>query len=444
MLINYHSNDLAPTGYLATAKPRLSRIGKLFVTILLIVVFEGAFRKWVSSELTNPLVLLRDVMALYGIYWAIKSGRLKFTHWSAQILWLWTVTFMAWGLTQLIVNQTSPFFFVIGARFWLLYLWFAYAAAVSLTLHDFNFIGKTTVLILLAMTPLAIMQHLLPPGAFLNQQIDGDESTVFRVSADIVRTTGTFSFTTGYTTLLAFGSPFVLALLSPGTKLWKLKWMPKICALALGIATIVSGSRGAIIFFGLISSAYVITALLYSKGGKKGAIVTMLVSISGLFIFIPYFFSRSIDANLERFESASQSENIVDRLISMFFGESGVYERLPLIGNGVGIGTNFTSVVAIGRRTFLLAETEAARTILEGGLLGFAFIGLKLLVIVVGLLKSWSIMRSSSNNLPLLLWITTSLALLSWSIIGQLTVNALGYLLLGLAIASLRLFSRKL
>ena len=439
----YNPAALNPRGQYVTTKPRLSKIGKLFVGVLLIVIFEGAFRKWLSSAFTNPMVLLRDTMAFYGIYWAIKSGRLKFNQWAAQVLWLWTFVFFVWGFLQLIVNQTSLLIFIIGARFWLLYLWFAYAAAVSLTVHDFNHIGKTIILVLLVMTPLAILQHFLPPWAFLNQQVDGDESTIFLVSAGIVRTTGTFSFTAGYTTMLAVVTPFVLALLAPGTKLWNRKWLPKICVLALGISTLVSGSRGAIIFFVILFTVYVFVALLYSKGSKKGSTIAILVVAVGLTALAPYFFSRAVDANLERFNSASQDEDISDRVISIFFGEPGFYKDLPLIGKGLGGLTNFAGVVKTGQRDFLLAETETARIILEGGLLGFAFIGLKLLVIVGGLRKSWSILKSSANTLPLLLWITTSLALLSWSIIGQLTVNAFGYLLLALAIASLRLFARK-
>lgn len=89
-------------------------------------------------------------------------------------------------------------------------------------------------------------------------------------------------------------------------------------------------------------------------------------------------------------------------------------------------------------RAFLLAETETAATILERGLLGFVFIGLELMVIATGLRKSWSIVKLSSSTLPLLLWMTTSLALLFWSTIGKLTVNVLGYLLLSLSISSIR------
>lgn len=434
---------LNPMNQYSTTKPRLSRIAKLFVGILLIVVLEGAFRKWISSELTNPLVLLRDAMALYGVLFAVSTGRLKLRQGGGQILLFWTAIFISWGLLQLILNSGSFFIFIIGARFWLLYLWFAYAVAVSITAHDFNFIGKTIVLLMLAMTPLAIMQHLLPPGAFLNKQVDGDESTVFRVSGDIVRTTGTFSFTLGFTTLLALATPFVLASLASVYKLWNRSLIPKIGILALSISTVVSGSRGAIIFFGLLFFVFILYSLVYSKKSQKLTVVLTLVAAIGLLGLLPFFFMRSIDANRERFESAAQSEDISDRIISIFIGEPGSYENLPLIGHGVGVGTNFAGVVATGQRTFLLAETEAARTILEGGLLGIAFICLKLLVIAIGLHKSWSISKSSGNILPFLLWITASLALLSWSIIGQLTVNALGYLLFGLAIASLRLVVRR-
>lgn len=423
---------------------RLSTIGKLFFVILFIVVFEGAFRKWISSSLTTLLVLLRDVIALYGIFWSIKTKRLRFTQRGAQILWLWTAIFMVWGLLQIIVNSSSFLIFIIGARFWLLYLWFAYAAAVSFCEHDFNFIAKTLLLLLLIMTPLAIMQHFLPPSSFLNKQLDNEVEDVFLVSAGIVRTTGTFSFTLGFTTFLAVVSPFVLALLAPGTRLWKKKWTPKVCLLALGIATIVSGSRGAIIYLFTLFAAYAFLSLIYSKRSKKGSTVVVIVTITALLALVPYVFSRAADATQDRFESAAQSENIYSRIAIIFFGEPDTYNNFKIIGHGVGVGTNFAGTVATGERTFLLAETETTRAVLEGGLLGLAFIGLKFLVMVMGLLRSCLILKSSANILPLLLWITTSLALFSWSIIGQLTVNALGFLLFGLAFASLRLFAKKL
>jgi hypothetical protein len=412
-------------------------MGKLFISILIIVIFEGALRKWVSSELTNPIVLLRDSLALYGIYWAVKCDFIHRSQIGTQTILLWSAVVLFWGCIQLIVNQSSLLVFIVGIRFWLLYLWFAYVAAVSLTTDDFRHIARIILWLLIIMVPLAIVQFYLPPSAFLNQQVDGDEATVFRVSADIVRTTGTFSFTLGYTIFLAIASPFVFALLNNNLKTKSGYLLPKVMLVALVVATMVSGSRGALIMFSFLFIMFVLITLIYSKL-KMGATIFKLMAVVGLIILVPYLLSRAVDATYERFQTAAMSEDFSERILSMFIGEPFLYENLPFLGSGIGAGNNFAGVVATGERTFLLAETEAARTILEGGLVGFLFIGLKLMLIIFGLRRSMQIVKLSGNTLPLLLWITLAIGLLTWSIIGQLTVNALGYLLLGLGLASLR------
>jgi hypothetical protein len=128
----------------------------------------------------------------------------------------------------------------------------------------------------------------------------------------------------------------------------------------------------------------------------------------------------------------------------MFLGEVGVYEDARMLGAGLGGGTNFAGVAATGQRTFLLAETESARTVLEGGILGIIYLALKVWVVGIGLRKSFAMARRTANILPAMLWMTTAIALFSWPIIGQLTVNALGNILLALALASLRLPWRQL
>lgn len=425
---------------LAGHQARLSKTGKLFIVILLIAVMEGAFRKWVSAEFTVPLVLLRDVLALYGVAVGVSKAGPRLRGLSMQLLLIWSALVVCWGLLQLIVNQSPLVVFFIGLRFWLLYFWFASMAAASLTEHDFRMIAKTVLILLLLMVPLAVVQHFQPPGAFLNVQVDGDEEKVFRVTADIVRTTGTFSFTLGYTVFMALVSPFAFALFAPGLRLWKYRAIPVVCLACLGVGSLVSGSRGAIIFFCLMFCIFTFASLMFSKGvaNKRSAVIMVLLA-AAMLSTLPFIFSRAVDASQERFESAAQIESVQARIGSMFLGEPGIYKNLPLMGYGLGGGSNFAAVVATGKRAFLLAETETARTILEGGLLGIAFIVLKLFVILFGLAKSLSMARRTENILPIMLWATTAVALLSWSIIGQLTVNAFGSLLFGLALASLRL-----
>lgn len=437
----YSKTSLLQTKSNIDKSNRLTTMGKLFVMVLLIVIFEGALRKWISSSLTNPIILLRDTIAFYGIIWAVKTKHLNFTQLAPRILWLWSFIVIFWGLLQLIINNSPILIFFIGTRFWLLYLWFAYAAAVALTEADFHFIKKTLVIILFGMVGLATIQHFLPPSAFINKQIDDDVKNVFLLTKNIVRTTGTFSFTLGYTVFLSITTPFILAQWDTKTTVLKNKWLPTINLLILGIGTMISGSRAAIIFFLLFYSMYILISLRYSKDSKKIRTLLILAVMTTGLALVPFIFSRATKGTYERFKSAAQLENFSDRIATMFFGEPLVYEKLPSIGHGIGLGTNFAAVVKTGSRAFLLAETETARTLLEGGILGIAFIGLKLLVIVLGLKKSIFIIKLSGNSLPFLLWTTTSIALLSWPIIGNLTVNALGYLLFGLALASLRLCS---
>ncbi len=424
----------------ATYKIIPSKMGKIFVWILLIAVFEGALRKWVSTGFTIPLLLLRDGLAIYGTYWAFKTAKLKLTQQGTLTLLFWSILVLLWGLFQVVVTQNSPLVLIIGLRFWLLYLWFAYAAAMSITQNDFRYIISMIFKLLLIMLPLAIMQFYLPPSAFLNKQLDDDVKSVFTVTADIVRTTGTFTFTLGYTIFLSIVNPFVFSVLTPGSRVWRKKWMPNFLVLALATATIISGSRSALGMFTASFLVYSLVSLRYSKSAlqRSKTLVTILTMIS-LLSLVPFFLSRAVDANKERIEAANEVEDPIERVQGMFFGSHDTYDNFSFIGHGIGLGNNLSSFVVTGEQTFLLGETEADRIINEGGIFGFAYIGLKLIVIVIGLRKSFFIANKTGNSLPLMLWITLSVGLSSWQIIFQMTVNVFGYLLLGLGIASLRL-----
>lgn len=413
-------------------------MGKLFIAILLIAVFEGAMRKWVSIDWTVPLVLLRDCLAFYGAILGIRSGEMGKNIKGAQALWLWSAIVVLWGLLQLIVNESSPVVLAVGVRFWLLYLWFAYAAAITLTAADFRYIGKVLIWLAVLMVPLAVMQYYAPPTDVLNKALDDDTTGVFLVVAGVVRTTATFSFALGYSTYLAIVTPFVLALLEPGYRARGGWWMARILIFVLSVGTLVSGSRSALLMFGGMLFVFVICTFLFSRMARMDNFILRFPLLLAVLVAASYFFINAADTLQQRFELAAESEDISMRVEDMFLGEAVAYEQWTFLGEGIGAGTNFAAVEETGERGFMLAETETARTLLEGGLIGVAFIGLKLLVIFLGLRRSLVIARSSGDILPLMLWVTLAIALLAWSIIGQLTVNVLGCLLLGLGIASLR------
>lgn len=415
------------------ASNRLTMLGKLFIAILLITIFEGALRKWVSNSLTYPLVGSRDVLAAYGVLWALVKNQTRHAPRIFQHLALVSIALVVWGALQLLINQTSTLVYVLGLRFWLLYLWFAVLAGIAMTEYDFKIIAKLLVLLLIAMAPLAVMQHFLPPSSFWNKQVD--ESFIFQVSRGIVRTTGTFSFTMGYTTFLAMASPFVFMSLDVTFKLWQTKWLPILAAAALLAATVVSGSRGAIIFFGLLFITYVVSSIRFAKGRKKGQSILVIAVVLVLLVVAINVFSRAADATRDRFEAAHRNESPIDRIIYTFAPQG----EIPFLGEGIGMGNHVAAQLLTGKKRTILAESENARLILEAGLLGLTLVLLKMVIIWRASRKALRMAKYSGSVTTVMIWGSVALALLTWPLIGQLTVNSLGFLLFGLGIAALRL-----
>ena len=79
-----------------------------------------------------------------------------------------------------------------------------------------------------------------------------------------------------------------------------------------------------------------------------------------------------------RFEQAAAAENFGERITHRPFRRTLGLRPLTWLGYGVGFGSNLATYVRTGSADiFALAEAEGGRILLEGGLLGFAFIALK-------------------------------------------------------------------
>ncbi len=402
-----------------------SRLGKLFMAVLLIAVFEGALRKWVSSSLTLPLVATRDLLALYSIIYAFTKGLIPVRSVLFQLVLGWSALVIGWGMLQTIVNQTSPSVLAIGLRFWLLYLWFGYVCGVGMHHEDFRRASKLILYLLLAMTPLVILQQLSPPGAFINTQLDTEEKDIFIVVAGIVRPSGLFTFTLGYTSFLALAGPIALAYWKIDSPSHRSKLLFGTSFIALLIGSLLSGSRGAIIQYGAMLGIYIVGILWFAKGkaklyGLAAAILTSLVLVAAAGVFYD-----AIDATQQRFSNAAEAEDFATRLQTIFLGEPEIYGSLTWFGEGLGAGSNLAGYVETGKRSFTLAETETARILLEGGLIGVFFMLLKLIAIFSGLLFAWRASILNSNPGPMVVWIIVGISIFTWSTIGQLTLNVL-------------------
>jgi hypothetical protein len=412
----------------AMARPvALSRAGQMFLAVFAIAVFEGAMRKWVATSLTLPLVGLRDLLALLLIVHAWRGGHLRRHKKIAAAMFAWSLLVFGWGLFQLAGGESSPLIFIIGLRFWLLYTWFAIAAAASLNEADYRAGILLAAIMMLVMAPLAVIQHYSPPGARINTQLDSDEEGVFIAIAGVVRTTGTFSFTAGYSTFMALVAPFVFGVLSARKRRrWQYIFATAVFV-ALVVGALVSGSRTAVISSGAMFMAYLLGRLLFSKVRQKPAAAAAVLISLILFGIFTFFFQEAITVTQTRFEQAAEAEAFWPRVMTIFFGESYVFRSITWLGSGVGYGSNLAAnLQAAGKvESFSLAESEGGRVLLEGGLLGLVYTAIKVAIVAIGLFKSFRIAIRTNSPYPVLLWLTVSLAVLTWPSSGQLTANVL-------------------
>ena len=434
-------NAVAAEFFPSAARSRtLSRGGKLFISVMLVIILEGAMRKWVATASSLPLVLLRDVLALLLIFNAWRFGYFRRQKAIVTTMALWSCAVLGWGLLQLTAGESSPVLLVIGLRFWLLYTWFAVAAAASMTESDFRIAILVAVWTMVLMAPLAVLQHFSPVGARINAQTEGgDEEGVFVAVTGVVRTTGTFTFTAGFGYFMGLMAPLVLGMLS-ATKFVPRQYLVSIVVfMAFAVGTMVSGSRTAVVNAGAMFGLYLVGRLVFSKLRDKpaaAAAAVMAVLLVGVFAL---FFREAIDVTQTRFAQASEAENFTERVTSIFVGDTNNFSQMDWLGRGIGMGSNLATFVQFGNTNFFpLAESEGSRILLEGGLLGVAYIILKLAVIGIGLVRSLWISKLSHSTFPALLWAGVLVAGIAWSSLAQLTANGMLGVVLAFALLILR------
>jgi hypothetical protein len=418
----------------------LHPVGKFFIAVFLIVLFEGAVRKWIWGSATIPLLGMRDLIVVLAVFWGFLHRYFDARATGETILIFWTVLIIVWTFIQMLSGLQPLIVGVIGFRFWVLYLWFALLCAKTLNWQDIEYLFKLFSFTLLFMVPLALVQFMSPPLSFINRQAGGDDQGIFTVIADIVRTTGTFSFTAGYTTYLAFVTPVVLWLMAGGLKA---SFNPLLRLLIIGlffVGVLISGSRGAIMttlfFTGMWFLALVFTNKIPTLSPAK-----MLFGLAGfvvLFFLLFPVMERAYEANTQRFENAAASEDVGQRVIGMYMGADATWEQFAVLGYGIGAGANASRGFMTGTNNgFLLGESEIDRVLNEGGAVGMMLALFKWLLIIAGLLSAWKIFKRHNEFLPLSIWLVIAVQLPTTSVIGQLTAHAFTLLLLGLGFCSL-------
>mgnify|MGYP001347610141 CR=1 FL=1 len=353
--------------------------------VFLIGIFEGALQKWVGFPLSLSVVI-RDLLAVSLIFYAVIYFKFRQMRSLSLVLLIWTILVILWGGMQSIFMGVPLAVFGSGIRFWFLYLWFAIAAAVVFSVDDIRKFYKLSLKVGLCIVGLAIVQSLLPPDNILNVQPNSiDESSIFLLAEGVVRVTGTFTFTLGYTAFIAFFAWVAISeslnpLMSRGIASAK----SIILIIALVMAFAVSGSRSSILWGAIFFSIF----FLFHRGEIRGGIIAKKIIILAVFFVLAggafiFLFPNLVEAYEVRFRTASEHEDFIGRIVIFFVGEQRVVDNFEMWGHGLGAGTNIGSKFLTGSTDgFYLSETEQGKIIGEMGVLGIFYVFFRALIVL--------------------------------------------------------------
>jgi len=366
----------------------------LIVVYLVLLVIEGALRKWVLPSLSAELLVVRDPVALLIYLVAARRGSL----WRTRQMGVWTLLALAifiLGIVQLSLGLPLPVM-LFGLRTYLLHWPLVFVMGSCLTYKDVVWIGKWTMLISIPMTLLIVAQFQSSPTADINATAGGSGGVQLHSAMGHVRPAGTFSFVTGPATYYPIATAFLLY------GYWRKaypRWLIMAALLAIIAALPVSGSRSLVLSCALV----LVMGLAVGLGGKGSLSVLAQVAVPivaafyllSMFEFFEegkaVFQSRWDDANAA---GGGVEKSIVQRSIDGFLQPFRALAGASVLGEGIGKGTNVGSAYATGRNTFLLGESDWQRIFLEAGLiLGVAFIAFRVGIVVEIGLRAFSNMR---------------------------------------------------
>lgn len=412
------------------------QLKKIIWLYLLLLIFEGALRKWFLPFLSTPLLIIRDPIAIWLIYKVWIKGLMP----SSTLLYGMIILGMTGLLTAIIFGHGNLFVALFGARILVIQFPMIFVIARVLDKEDVITIGRVLAWISIPMTALIILQFYSPQSAFVNRGVGGMDSSGFSGALGYFRPSGTFSFTNG--THLFFGlvaSYLFYFWFTPGN-ISRFILYASTAALLVAIPFSISRSLA---FQVVVSLIFALFAIARRPENMFRVIMGgIVVSVFAIILLNLDFLQNSIEAFTVRFTTASDIEGgLGGTIVDRYFGKtiSAITTALdqPFFGYGMGMGTNVGSAMLTGSRKFLIAEEEWGRLIGElGAFLGLSVVFIRLALSFKMILFSYYQLKIG-NILPWMLlgYVLTSIPKGQWA-----QPTALGFSVMagGLLIAGLK------
>jgi hypothetical protein len=349
---------------------------------LLLMIFEGAIRKWVFPGAQDLVYFAKDVLLL-GAYLGFfrERPRLRLRLPALPAFYGLLAAAALFGLLE-VFNPGLPNLLVgifgFKAYFYYVPLLFVVPAAFPNDAAVHRFLWRYA-LIAIPVGLLAVAQFFSPASSFLNTYARSNEDAYVATfgSSTYVRVTSTFSFITGFTTYLLATVILILALLGAGR--WRFRGHLLMFG-ALGmtlLGMLMSGSRAPVVFLILLFPLYWWLAVIRERGGSA-AFGRLLIALAliGLSLSSTTTGQKAIDAFLGR---AAGGGDVSSRFASPLLSPYLLLPEVGLLGFGIGATHQTAATLAPGLVPYswlhgLNVEVETGRVMLELGPIGFALV----------------------------------------------------------------------
>src|SRR5262245_57522896 len=359
--------------------------------VFVLIVFEGALRKWAFPSAQAQIYFVKDVILAAAYFGFLmerpeKGDRLDGLRAAKIFLWL---GFLFGCLQVFNPNSPSTLLGLVGLKSYFLYTPLAFVLPYVFETNEQ--LLKSIRLYLIMAIPVAVLgliQLAAGPGSALNTYVSWSENEVSDIAAfgaryQFSRTTGTFSYITGYTSFLSF-----IAFLAVGyntSRAWRIKdaTLPIISLVLVIGAMFTTGSRAP------IYSLLVMTPPILLLGLKAGTVsVSTAVRICILF---PIIALGALSVSPDAVEVFSYRVEHADDPLERAFGPLvqivDAFSSVPFVGMGIGVTHN--SALTLTQSDWIwwlnvdqIFEAEMPRVMVELGSIGFLLVYVVRIIIV--------------------------------------------------------------
>jgi hypothetical protein len=376
---------------------------------IILLIFEGALRKWFLPSLATPLLLVRDPIAIWLTFVGIQKGWIK----SGYAITMMVIASISFILT-LVIGHHNLFVALFGWRIYFFHFPMIFVMGKVLTRTDLLKIGQFILWVSIPMTILIFIQFHSPQTAWVNIGVGGEGTAGFSGAMGYMRPPGTFSFTAGYVAFQALVGCYLLYYLLMNNTLPKEYQFSKIVLILLAgcylLSIPTSISRTHFFQTGFFLVFLFIAAMRKSKLKSKFLKFVIIAIIAGIILYLSGIGGTSVEAFTSRFEGANKAEGGVqgvlgNRYVGGLLG-SLINLKIPVFGYGIGLGTNVGAKIMGGNmyQFGFNGEVEWSRIIGECGmLLGLIIIGIRLFFSLETWRKAYNLLVKKYDLLPWML-----------------------------------------